>query len=69
MNQKPKCINCGRRKSVEAVADGMFRCTHCRILFDSDPDEGGTHSTGNPAGRLERQEGRRERQQDRIGRR
>lgn len=38
-----KCINCGRIKTVEKAFDDLYRCKHCGILFDDDPDEGGTH--------------------------
>ena len=69
MTEHPKCVQCGRKKTVQSVGGGQFRCGHCGALFDGEPDEGGTHTTGNPAGRLEREERRRKRQRDRIGRR
>ena len=61
----PKCIQCGRIKAVQPAADDMFYCTSCGALFDADPDEGGTHCTGNPAGRMEREERNLERRRNR----
>jgi hypothetical protein len=55
----PKCIGCGRRKSVQAVGE-FFKCSACGALFDSDPSEGGSHSDRNPAARLEREDRARE---------
>lgn len=66
---KPPCVRCGRRKAVRSVGNRQYQCGHCGAIFDDDPDEGGDHCTGNPAGRMEREERRRERRQDRIGRR
>lgn len=55
----PKCIVCGRRKSVQRIAD-TFKCTACGAMFDGDPDEGGDYHS-DPARRLERREERRQR--------
>jgi rubredoxin len=52
---KPKCIGCGRIKSVQVVGE-FFKCSACGVLFDSDPNEGSDHSDRNPAARLERED-------------
>lgn len=57
---KPKCIGCGRRKSVQPVGE-FFKCSACGALFDADPDEGGDYSDRNPAARLDREDRARER--------
>lgn len=57
----PKCPRDGR-PGVEQGTSGIFVCTHCRGLFDAEPDEGGDFSTFNPAARLIREENRKERQ-------
>lgn len=62
-----KCIRCGRKKAVKALGGGMFRCGACGALFDSDPDEGGTHGT-DPAARMEREERHRENRRRRVER-
>lgn len=61
----PPCPMCGTSKKSTAMAGGMFRCGNCGGLYDREPHEGGTHSTFNPAARLEREERRRERHQRR----
>ena len=63
-----KCVQCGRVKAVKEISPQMFHCTACGAHFDDDPDEGGTHQTGNPAGRMEREEAARERKQQRLQR-
>lgn len=67
--QFPSCIQCGRRKAIVKLPSDQFKCTSCGCLFDANPDEGGTYSDRNPAARLEREDRRRDRQRDRLGRR
>lgn len=55
----PKCVGCGRRKSVRRVSD-FYRCTMCGVWFDGDPDEGGDYHA-DPSKRMEKQEERRRR--------
>lgn len=57
-NSLPPCPLCGTNRHVNAHGRDEFFCNKCKGLFDSDPDEGGTHSTFNPAARLEREERR-----------
>jgi len=57
----PCCPWCGRRKSVSQAGEGQYWCSHCKRLFDDDPDEGGDYSDRNPAARLEREEWLRQR--------
>jgi hypothetical protein len=64
---KPSCIKCGRRRGVIALANG-FKCGGCGALFDSDPDEGGTHGN-NPAARMMREENLRDRRRAKLGER
>lgn len=52
----PPCPRCGTNKKVNTHGRDEFYCGRCGGLFDNDPDEGGTHSTFNPAARLEREE-------------
>lgn len=37
---QPKCIQCGRRKSVRPAGNDLFKCTKCGALFDNEPEEG-----------------------------
>lgn len=55
LEQRP-CPRCGRRTQPQG---GLHWCTHCRALFDDDPDEGGDYSDRDPSRRLVRAEGRR----------
>jgi len=61
----PACPGCGSNRHANAMADDQFYCSRCQCLYDNDPDEGGTHSDFNPAVRIERDERRREREQQR----
>lgn len=54
-----KCIKCGSNK-IERLTD-YNHCLKCGAWFDDDPDEGGEYSDRNPAARLEREDRRRER--------
>lgn len=66
--KNPKCLVCGRRKTVHRVGNegSTYKCTGCGAMFDPDPDEGGTYYT-DPTKRLEREdEDRVRRQQPRV---
>lgn len=65
MKNLPPCPVCRTAKKVVAVGSvgDMFKCTRCGGLFDTEPDEGGTHSNWNPAERLEREERNRNKHQ------
>lgn len=67
------CLRCGRRNKItkirETLNDSLYRCGACGALFDANPDEGGTHSDGNPAARLEREDRERERRVKNLGKR
>lgn len=54
-DQTVRCPRCGRRQPKRGP-DALYWCQHCQGYHDADPDEGGTHSTFNPAARLERAE-------------
>lgn len=62
MNQdKPKipqvkCPKCGRPQPKTLSADGIYWCSHCKMQYDDDPDEGGDYSNYNAGARLEREE-------------
>lgn len=53
----PKCLVCGRRKTVQRVGSegSTYKCLGCGAMFDPDPDEGGTYYT-DPTKRLERED-------------
>lgn len=51
------CPGCNRTQP-ERGPNAIYWCDRCKCQFDSDPDEGGTHSDFNPAVRLEREERR-----------
>lgn len=55
----PRCPLCGIHGKPLGTED-LYRCDRCGGLFDSCPDEGGTHSTYDPAARMKRAETRRE---------
>ncbi len=52
---KVACPACGEKQESRGP-DAEYRCPSCGGLFDSDPDEGGSH-LDDPSKRLERQEG------------
>lgn len=54
----PRCPRCQSKGVPQA---DMYWCRRCEGLYDDDPDEGGDHSTFNPAARLEREERRQQR--------
>lgn len=56
MGDRPACIRCGLMKDVGSADGGRWYCHHCKVLFDDDPDEGGDHSSYDPAWRLEKAE-------------
>lgn len=64
MNQKVKCIQCGRKKSVRVIEKEFgpdeYHCSDCGAHFDADPDEGGTHGKY-PDQRIMREEKQRQR--------
>ena len=51
----PKCPKCGSNRQVYEDGDRGFWCDSCKVAFDNDPDEGGTHSN-DPTKRIERTE-------------
>ena len=51
----PKCPRCKTTRQVYEDGDRGFWCDDCKIAFDDDPDEGGTHSD-NPVRSAERTE-------------
>ncbi len=61
----PPCIQCGRVKSVQRVG-AFWKCTKCGALFDDDPSEGGDF-TANPAGRMMREERKRDEKRRKLG--
>ncbi|MEN0109232.1 MAG: hypothetical protein AAF805_00770 [Planctomycetota bacterium] len=58
----PKCLRCGRRKSVQRVGEHLLHCTKCGCRFDDDPAEGGDYGD-RPDLRMERDERSRARRQ------
>jgi ribosomal protein L37AE/L43A len=58
MSQFPPCPRCGTNRKVNRHGQDQYFCGRCSGIFDDDPDEGGTHSTFNPAARLEREDRR-----------
>lgn len=40
----PRCPQCTTRDGVYPDGDRQWWCQWCKLGFDSDPDEGGTHS-------------------------
>jgi ribosomal protein L37AE/L43A len=66
-NQIP-CPKCGRKQPAKAnhSIHSIYYCSHCRMQFDGDADEGGTYSDYNPAVRLERDERRTQRRSQAI---
>jgi hypothetical protein len=65
MATMPPCPTCRTNQRVQPHGRTYFYCKLCRGFFDDDPDEGGTYSDRNPAVRLEREERRTARQQQR----
>ena len=65
----PPCPVCRTNKHANARAGGDFYYSKCGGLYDSDPDEGGTHSDFNAAVRIEREERRLQRERERRARR
>ena len=59
-----KCPRCGRPSSKE-VSHRNWLCDWCDMLFDDDPDEGGTYCT-DPTRRLENEEREKERRAKRA---
>ncbi len=55
----PPCPLCRKKNRVVAVAE-TCHCTACGIIFDYDPNEGGTHDDRYPDRRMIREESRRE---------
>lgn len=53
---KPKiaCPKCGRKQERKGT-DALYWCPNCRMQFDDDPDEGGSH-WNDPTKRIEKQE-------------
>ena len=58
----PPCPCCKTNRHASTHGQSQYYCSRCGGLYDNDPDEGGDHSTFNPAARLEREERRKERQ-------
>ena len=59
MSKQPQrpLMPCPRGKNHKVTLHGQseFYCTVCRMLFDNDPDEGGTHGD-RPEARMMREE-------------
>lgn len=64
----PTCPFCGRRKGIQPAGPDTFKCPACGAMFDSDPEEGGSHYS-DPSKRLEMEEAEREHKKNRLGRR
>ncbi len=62
---KPICPMCGPSGRGELmIADSgaignLYRCSKCHRMFDSEPDEGGTHHDRDPSRRIENQDNHR----------
>ena len=52
----PRCPKCGGKS--QSIPGDLFRCHKCGGYHDGNPSEGGTHATGDPSRRLEREEQR-----------
>ncbi len=53
---KVRCPGCGRQqpiKNAKDPKDALYYCSVCKVQFDSDPDEGGSHYS-DPSKRLEK---------------
>jgi len=59
------CPWCKTAQYVYPEGEREFYCRQCKRIFDADPDEGGDFSDRNPAVRLEREERRAARGQQR----
>lgn len=51
-----KCPKCGRPQPKTLSADGIYWCSHCKMQYDDNPDEGGDYSNFDPSARLMREE-------------
>lgn len=60
-----RCPMCNRKQEHRGPG-AIYYCPSCQMQFDDDPDEGGTHATGDPSRRLVREEGRRRRHRRRA---
>lgn len=54
----PKCIQCGRRKSVRPAGNDHYKCTACGALFDNEPMEGSPEVYDDPVKSLIAKESR-----------
>lgn len=53
----PPCPTCESNAKAVDIGDGQYRCDKCTVIYDRNPDEGGTHFN-DPAKRIEKEEQR-----------